>query len=128
VAKIGATFEEEKLMKKLSTVPFTAIFLITLGMLFLAACNLTKSGAPSQASGNSVNNPSVTAAASSNLDGQAIMMQTCQRCHNISRVTSKNKTAADWKTTVDRMIKHGAGLTPEQEQAVIDYLAQNYGK
>jgi competence protein ComEA len=50
----------------------------------------------------------------------------CGRCHSLSRVTSKTKTAAEWKITVDRMITHGANLTPEQEQALIDYLAKNY--
>ena len=28
--------------------------------------------------------------------------------------------------TLDRMIKHGAQLTPEEEQALVDYLAQKY--
>ena len=88
-----------------------ALFSVTL----LAACG----------SSSSTNTP-VGTSITSNIDAQALLNQQCSRCHPLSRVTSKTKTTAEWKITVDRMIKHGASLTSDQEQALIDYLAQNY--
>ena len=59
-------------------------------------------------------------------DGQTLMQARCSVCHSVSRITSAHKTADEWKTTVDRMISRGAQLTPQEEQTLIDYLAQNY--
>ena len=50
----------------------------------------------------------------------------CSACHSLDRIKSAHKTADQWKTTVDRMIKNGATLTSQEEQTLIDYLAQNY--
>jgi len=61
-----------------------------------------------------------------NLDGQTLMQQRCSVCHSLDRVTSAHKTADEWKTTVDRMIRHGAHLSPQEEQTLVEYLAQNY--
>jgi hypothetical protein len=54
------------------------------------------------------------------------MQQRCSACHSLSRVTSVQKTAAQWKSTVDRMVNNGAQLTPAEEQTLVTYLAQNY--
>ncbi len=71
-------------------------------------------------------NSSASAPVSINIDPPALMDQQCARCHPLSRVTSKTKTADQWKATLDRMIMHGAQLTSDQEQALVQYLAQNY--
>lgn len=59
-------------------------------------------------------------------NGQTLMQERCSVCHSLDRVTSAQKTADQWKTTVDRMIEHGANLTPTEEQTLVDYLAANY--
>lgn len=87
-----------------------AFILLLLGS-FLSACGTsTPSG-----SGNSGGN-----------DGLSLMQSRCSVCHSTSRITSAHKSAADWKTTVDRMISHGAQLTATEEQTLVDYLAANY--
>jgi cytochrome c-type biogenesis protein CcmH/NrfF len=54
------------------------------------------------------------------------MEQRCTVCHSADRVTSAQKTAAQWKQTVDKMINNGAQLSPSEEQTLVNYLAQTY--
>lgn len=91
----------------------TALFAATL----LAACGSKASPSPSATSAPS---------SGGSLDGQALMQQRCTVCHSTDRITSAHKTADQWKMTVDRMIGHGAQLSPQEEQTLINYLAQNY--
>ena len=67
-----------------------------------------------------------TTSSGSASDGQSLMQERCSVCHSLDRVTSAHKTSDQWKTTVDRMISHGANLTSQEEQALVGYLAQNY--
>ena len=46
----------------------------------------------------------------------------CSKCHNTKRIYSANKKAGEWEKTVDRMIKKGAKIKPEEKDAVIKYL------
>jgi ribosomal protein L17 len=46
----------------------------------------------------------------------------CSKCHDTKRVYSSNKKAGEWEKTVDRMIKKGAKIKPEEKDAVIKYL------
>jgi mono/diheme cytochrome c family protein len=62
----------------------------------------------------------------SSSDGQTLMQERCSVCHSTDRITSAHKTAAEWTTTVERMINHGAQLTSQEEQTLVDYLAANY--
>jgi len=62
----------------------------------------------------------------SSSDGQTLMQERCSVCHSTDRITSAHKTATEWTTTVERMINHGAQLTSQEQQTLIDYLAANY--
>ena len=88
-----------------------ALFIVVLAGTILSAC-----GSTSPAS-NSSGGSSASA---------ALMQERCSVCHSLTRVTSAHHTADEWKATVDRMINHGAQLTPQEETTLIDYLAQNY--
>jgi competence protein ComEA len=107
-------------MKRSNLYIICSVFLVISFSVIAVGCG---SATPTSSSAGSSAGSST---AVTTLDGQAIMDVQCGRCHSLSRVTSKTKTAAEWKITVDRMITHGANLTPEQEQALIDYLAKNY--
>jgi competence protein ComEA len=63
---------------------------------------------------------------SAGTDGASLMQDRCSVCHSLSRVTSAHKTAAEWTTSVERMVSHGAQLTSQEQQTLIDYLAANY--
>jgi len=67
-----------------------------------------------------------TSSDSSGLDGASLVQERCTVCHSIERIQNASKTADEWKTTVERMISHGASLNSEEEAAVIKYLAATY--
>jgi hypothetical protein len=95
-------------MKKPSVSTLCILLLVVMAGTFLAAC-----GTSSPASGSATT-------------GAALMQERCTVCHSSTRVVSAHHTAAEWKVTVDRMIARGAKLTPQEEQDLINYLAQNY--
>lgn len=53
---------------------------------------------------------------------KALVDDACSKCHWIKKVYSADKNAAEWEKTVDRMIKKGANIKPEDKDAVIKYL------
>ncbi len=95
---------------------YAVILTLTLLLLYLAACS-SSTPAPTKASPTSA----------SSLDGAALVQERCTACHPISRVEGARFSAADWKTVVDTMIARGAQLSPQEEIAVVSYLAANYG-
>jgi cytochrome c-type biogenesis protein CcmH/NrfF len=62
------------------------------------------------------------------LDGEALTQERCSTCHDISRVESAQKTEDEWRANVERMVAKGADLDAEEQEAVIQYLAETYGK
>jgi len=44
-------------------------------------------------------------------------------CHTLDRIKSANHDAAAWESTVSRMRSHGAVLTDEETQSIINYLS-----
>lgn len=68
------------------------------------------------------------AAPPATLDGKALAQERCTACHSFDRIQNAQKTADEWKTTVDRMIGKGAQLNADEAIAVVDYLSKTYGK
>ncbi|KFN40080.1 hypothetical protein KN63_00395 [Smithella sp. F21] len=56
-------------------------------------------------------------------EGKAIVDKSCSACHGIKKVESAKKSAAEWEVTLDRMIKKGAKVKPEERDAVLKYLS-----
>ena len=54
--------------------------------------------------------------------GKTIVDNACSTCHGIKKVTDAKKNAAEWEITLDRMIKKGAKVKPEERAAVLQYL------
>ena len=92
------------------------LLLILLVGILVAACG-SSSPAPASTSGST---------GGSTTDGQTLMQTRCTVCHSADRITSAQKTAAQWKTTVDKMINNGAQISPAEEQTLVNYLAQTY--
>jgi mono/diheme cytochrome c family protein len=102
-------------MKKQTVYMTSILILVVLAVIFLAACGSS--------------NPTATAASSSAgsaSSGQALMQERCTVCHSLQRVTSSHMSADRWKTTVERMVNNGAQLSSQEQQTLVDYLAQNY--
>ncbi len=75
----------------------------------------------------------LTAQATTTTDAKEIFESKCSACHSINRPKSKTKTRSEWETTVKRMqdtngARTVAGLTDEDAEKIIDYLAEKYGK
>jgi major membrane immunogen (membrane-anchored lipoprotein) len=60
-------------------------------------------------------------------DGETLLQNRCDECHDLQRVTDSQKTEAEWEETVERMIQQGAELNEEEKEVLVDYLAENYG-
>ena len=62
------------------------------------------------------------------VDAKALFEQKCNNCHSTDRPKSKQKTAAEWATNVERMRGNGASLTDEEATVIVNHLAQHHGK
>jgi len=65
-------------------------------------------------------------AASSSMDGAALVSERCTVCHSTDRIQNSSKTRDEWENTVKRMIGKGAVLNSDEKDAVINYLAETY--
>ena len=60
------------------------------------------------------------------LDAVALLETRCVDCHSLSRATGARYTQEQWQQIVTRMIRHGAVLNPDEETALVAYLAETY--
>jgi ankyrin repeat protein len=52
----------------------------------------------------------------------------CSQCHSTNNVANSRQTRGGWAATVDRMVSHGARITGEDIDRIVDYLAKSYPK
>jgi len=57
-------------------------------------------------------------------DPEALVKQYCTSCHPIEIVVAKKRTADEWTEVILRMMDHGLNATPEELEAIRDYLAK----
>ena len=62
------------------------------------------------------------------IDGAALLEDRCSECHSANKAKQSPRSKSDWESTVTRMIQKGANLSDVEKQALVDYLAQTYGK
>ncbi len=60
-------------------------------------------------------------------NGKDAFQQVCSKCHPVEQAIAKRHSKAGWEHTIDDMIVKGAEATDAQFDAIIAYLAQNYG-
>lgn len=65
----------------------------------------------------------MTSPASAQPAAKALVEKECSKCHGMAKVNKADKDAAAWEKTVDRMVKKGALVSPEEKDAVIKYLS-----
>ena len=51
----------------------------------------------------------------------------CTECHEARIVIQQRLSKAAWAKEVDKMVKWGALVDPEERDALIDYLSVNFG-
>jgi cytochrome c5 len=57
--------------------------------------------------------------------GEGVINRVCSRCHSIQVVRDTPKDFDAWHDTVQKMIDHGAQGTPEDFEAIMQYLFAN---
>lgn len=50
----------------------------------------------------------------------------CTQCHELARAVSLHQDRAGWQATIQKMISLGATATPEQFEAILNYLSKNF--
>jgi competence protein ComEA len=60
--------------------------------------------------------------------GKAEVLKLCRDCHDLDTITVENRTKDGWKKTVAKMGERGAEGTDEEFEAVVNYLAKNFGR
>lgn len=59
--------------------------------------------------------------------GKDLFANVCSTCHGLEIATSQKKPRAGWQSTVDSMVAKGAEASKEQVEAIVNYLAKNFG-
>jgi competence ComEA-like helix-hairpin-helix protein len=54
---------------------------------------------------------------------KALVEGACAECHGLDQVVQSGMSASDWRATVNRMVKKGASLAPDQIDTVVEYLS-----
>jgi competence ComEA-like helix-hairpin-helix protein len=54
---------------------------------------------------------------------KSIVQGACGDCHGLETVVNNPMSSDQWRVTVNKMVKRGAALTPEQIDQVVDYLS-----
>lgn len=65
-------------------------------------------------------------AASMAQQGLAFVNARCTLCHSDDLITQQRLDRAAWTRVVDKMIKWGAPVNPEERELLLNYLAASY--
>ena len=60
--------------------------------------------------------------------GKVIILRACGSCHSTDQIARQKKSEEDWQATVVRMAGRGAGVTTDEVNTVVKYLAVNFAK
>jgi mono/diheme cytochrome c family protein len=60
--------------------------------------------------------------------GKDLFEKVCSQCHGLDIITNLKHTKAEWKAVVDVMAGYGASAKDEELDAIVVYLAKNFGK
>jgi cytochrome c5 len=60
-------------------------------------------------------------------DGKAIATEYCQDCHRLTNVAKARKAPDEWHDAVQTMMDRGARLPQDKVDALVAYLAKNFG-
>lgn len=59
-------------------------------------------------------------------EAMQLVANRCGICHSTDLVTQQRLDRPRWTATVDKMIRWGAGLSPEERDRLVEYLAMQY--
>ena len=64
--------------------------------------------------------------AESGIDAEALLESRCSVCHSTSIPKNARKSESEWESTVSRMIRKGARLSPREKSTLVNHLAKKY--
>jgi competence protein ComEA len=59
--------------------------------------------------------------------GKDLVEGRCVTCHDLTRVVTARRQRTDWEAIVANMVSRGASATAEERQAIVGYLAAQFG-
>lgn len=59
--------------------------------------------------------------------GREMVLTKCSVCHDTERILKLQQSRDEWVATLGNMKFVGAKFTPEEEKAIVDYLAEHFG-
>ena len=71
--------------------------------------------------------PKPVASHAANDAGGATYKRVCTTCHETDIIEQQRLTRPRWVGSVDKMIRWGAAVKPEEKDAIVDYLAARFG-
>jgi len=71
--------------------------------------------------------PAVSHDAAAVAAGEAVFKEACRVCHDDDLSEQQRLTAAGWGREVDKMVRWGARVTPEEKPALVAYLTSRWG-
>ena len=54
------------------------------------------------------------------------MKASCVGCHGEDIIAGQRLTRAQWEREIDKMVRWGAAVKPEERPAMIDFLARHF--
>lgn len=60
--------------------------------------------------------------------GKDLILSRCNICHGIDIVVNQRLNRLGWEEIVDRMIRWGAPITPQERILIIEYLYKHFGE
>jgi cytochrome c5 len=59
--------------------------------------------------------------------GKRLVETRCNLCHDLERIATVPRRKGDWPIIVANMVARGGTASPDEAQAITDYLATNFG-
>jgi cytochrome c5 len=60
-------------------------------------------------------------------EGRSLVLWACVQCHDLKTIVARRAPSADWRRSVNEMVKLGAQLTAGEATIVSNYLAGSFG-
>ena len=70
--------------------------------------------------------PAETPAEAAPLQHPAVFKNSCIGCHGDEVIRPQRLTRGQWEREVDKMVRWGAQVKPQDKQALLDYLAKEF--
>lgn len=62
------------------------------------------------------------------ITSRKLIADKCSACHTTRRIFKTHRSSRQWDDIVNRMIRHGAELSPDEAGNIKNYLADQYGQ